>query len=53
MLRIPFYNIREGVKFFYNGNEYRKQSTRTARMLENNRVFYFGMADECKLYIKF
>ena len=53
MLTIPFHNIRKGITFFYNGNEYRKQSTRTARMIHNSRVFYFGMNDSCKIHIEF
>ena len=28
--------------FHFNGNDYFKQSTRTARMLKSNRVFYFS-----------
>lgn len=31
-----------GRMFRLNGNDYVKQSTRTARMLSNGRVFYIG-----------
>lgn len=31
--------------FRCNGNDYIKQSTRTARMLSNGRVFYFRKED--------
>ena len=37
-----FAEFRVGRLFHYNGNDYVKQSTRTARMLSNGRVFYFG-----------
>jgi len=35
-------------KFYFSGQRYLKVSTRTARLLENNRVFYFSMQDTCK-----
>jgi adenosine/AMP kinase len=31
--------------FRMNGNDYVKQSTRTARMLSTGRVFYIGASD--------
>ena len=31
--------------FRLNGNDYVKQSTRTARMLSNGRVFYIGQQE--------
>jgi hypothetical protein len=37
-----FAELRVGRLFHCNGNDYMKQSTRTARMLSNGRVFYFG-----------
>jgi len=37
-----FESFRIGRLFHFNGNDYIKQSTRTARMLSNGRVFYFG-----------
>ena len=37
-----FNELPVGRLFRCNGNDYRKQSTRTARMLANGRVFYFG-----------
>jgi len=36
-----FNEVRIGRLFRCNGNDYFKQSTRTARMLCNGRVFYF------------
>jgi hypothetical protein len=40
-----FSELPVGRLFRCNGNDYRKQSTRTARMLANGRVFYFGQAE--------
>ena len=37
-----FAEIEIGSYFHFNGNVYFKQSTRTARMLKSNRVFYFS-----------
>jgi hypothetical protein len=37
-----FGEFRIGRLFHCNGNDYVKQSTRTARMLSNGRIFYFG-----------
>jgi hypothetical protein len=37
-----FGEFRIGRLFHCNGNDYIKQSTRTARMLSNGRIFYFG-----------
>jgi hypothetical protein len=42
-----FHELPIGVTFSYNGNDYVKQSTRTALMLDANRVFYMGMRDIC------
>ena len=39
---LDFVDIRIGGLFHLNGNDYVKQSTRTARMLSNGRIFYFG-----------
>lgn len=36
-----FVFLDKGRLFRYNGNDYVKQSSRTARMLSNGRVFYF------------
>ena len=36
-----FVEVPLGRLFHCNGNDYVKQSTRTARMLTNGRVFYF------------
>jgi hypothetical protein len=37
-----FEELRSGRMFHLNGNDYVKQSTRTARMLTNGRIFYIG-----------
>lgn len=37
--------INKGQLFHCNGNDYVKQSTRTARMLANGRVFYFKQGE--------
>ena len=36
-----FESFRIGRLFHFNGNDYVKQSTRTARMLNNGGIFYF------------
>lgn len=40
-----FWEMHQRRLFRYNGNDYIKQSSRTARMLSNGRVFYFRQAD--------
>ena len=40
-----FWELRIGRMFHCNGNDYVKQSSRTARMLMNGRVFYFGQKE--------
>ena len=40
-----FAELRVGRMFHLNGNDYIKQSTRTARMLSNGRVFYIGQKE--------
>lgn len=42
---MEFNELRVGRLFHANGNDYIKQSTRTARMLANGRVFYFGRVE--------
>ena len=37
-----FESFRIGRLFHFNGCDFIKQSTRTARMLSNGRFFYFG-----------
>ncbi len=39
---VEFFYIATGKLFHLNGNDYVKQSSRTARMLSNGRVFYIG-----------
>lgn len=38
---MKFNEIAINTYFMFNGNKYRKNSKRTAKLLENNRVFYF------------
>lgn len=45
MSGLLFSELRVGRMFHVNGNDYVKQSTRTARMLSNGRVWYFRQAD--------
>ena len=40
-----FNELPVGRLFHCNGNDYLKQSTRTARMLSNGRVFYFSIKE--------
>jgi hypothetical protein len=42
---LDFAELRIGRLFHLNGNDYIKQSTRTARMLNNGRVFYISQAE--------
>lgn len=44
-MRRDFAELRIGRLFHLNGNDYIKQSTRTARMLSNGRVFYIGQKE--------
>ena len=37
---VEFFYIATGKLFHLNGNDYVKQSSRTARMLSNGRIFY-------------
>jgi hypothetical protein len=39
---ITFAEIGVGKLFHLNGNDYLKQSSRTAKMLSNDRVFYIS-----------
>jgi hypothetical protein len=40
-----FHELPIGRLFTLNGNDYHKQSSRTARMLSNGQVFYFVLKD--------
>ena len=46
---MTFKELRRGQMFHMNGNDYMKQSTRTARMLSNGRVFYIGQNETVTL----
>ena len=41
MYSLEFQELRVGRMFHFNGNDYLKQSSRTARLLAYDRVFYF------------
>ena len=45
MMSKEFNEIKVRGLFHMNGNDYMKNSTRTARMLSNGRIFYFGKGD--------
>lgn len=45
MTGVDFFALPIGRLFHFNGNDYIKQSTRTARMLSNGRVFYFAQSE--------
>jgi len=45
MTGLEFFELRVGRLFHLNGNDYIKQSSRTARMLANGRVFYIGKTE--------
>lgn len=45
MFSRQFCELPVGRLFHMNGNDYFKQSTRTARLLTNGRVFYFKQQD--------
>lgn len=45
MFSRTFEEILLGRMFHLNGNDYIKQSSRTARMLSNGRTFYFRKKD--------
>lgn len=44
-MRRMFRDLDVNCMFHLNGNDFVKQSTRTARMLSNGRVFYIGQKD--------
>lgn len=44
-MRRMFWELAKNRMFRLNGNNYIKQSTRTARMLSNGRVFYIGQKE--------
>ena len=45
MTGLDFAELRIGRLFHLNGNDYIKQSTRTARMLSTGRVCYIGKTE--------
>lgn len=46
---MAFSKLRIGRMFHLNGNDYVKQSSRTARMLSNGRVWYIGRNETVSL----
>jgi hypothetical protein len=40
-----FQEIEIGKLFHLNGNDYEKRSSRTARMLSNDKTFYIGKSE--------
>lgn len=44
-----FKDIKVGEYFMFNQNKYLKRSSRTALLLEFNRIFYFSPDDVCKV----
>jgi len=44
---ISFKNLNIGTMFFYNGNQWKKTSSKTAFILKFEKVFYFRMNDIC------
>lgn len=47
--QIEFSRLKVGAEFFKNGNRCKKQSTRTARLVEYNKIFYFGQREKVEL----
>ena len=45
MFQHYFWELAVNRQFRLNGNDYVKQSSRTARMLSNGRVFYIGQRE--------
>ncbi len=45
MYSVYFNELRVKRLFRFNGNDFVKNSTRTARMLSNGRIFYIGQKD--------
>ena len=45
MYSVYFNELRVKRLFRFNGNDFDKNSTRTARMLSNGRIFYIGQKD--------
>jgi hypothetical protein len=48
-MKITFRIVRIGEMFMCNGNLYIKQSTKTAKMVSNGRIFYMGQLDNCSV----
>ena len=49
MKTVSFWRLPVGALFECNGNRCEKVSTRTARLLDYGRVFYFGRLELCKI----
>lgn len=48
-MSVTFRIVAIGERFMSNGNEFIKQSTRTAYMVSSKRTFYFGQFELCKV----
>ena len=48
-MRTSFLSLPIGAHFNFNSNEYIKKSTRTAFLIEFNRVFYFSNSELVKI----
>jgi ribosomal protein S27AE len=48
-MQTPFYAVPVGAQFICNGNRCEKVSRRTARLLDYDRVFYFGRLEGCTM----
>jgi len=44
-----FWEVRVGQKFFFNGNEYTKRTSRTAFLHRYERIFYLNQYDICRI----
>jgi hypothetical protein len=45
---MEFKDVLKGQTFLYNGNLYKKVSSRTAIFVRLNKIFYFSMDDYCR-----
>ena len=51
-INVMFKYIPNGKVFNYNGSEYVKMSTRTARLVDNTAIwFYFSAKDICSIMV--
>ena len=48
-MKVTFRIVSIGERFTHNGIQYIKQSTRTARLVNYDRVFYIGQFEGCEV----